>query len=159
MIYYPDGAHRWQNVSHADLVTVGWLDGSHTFRPDRSRPPVLFKDFLRAERLVRHGLNILGEDVDRRSCALCFNDREDAPPSRRLVAGEYRILGMNPRFVPGKRRLYVFPSLMLHYIEQHDYLPPAPFLRAIRCTDPEDPAYHVRCIDLWQRISDQNACR
>jgi hypothetical protein len=47
------------------------------------------------------------------------------------VAGIRVGTGINNIFVPGDRVVYAAPSLILHYIVEHEYLPPLAFQRAV----------------------------
>jgi hypothetical protein len=44
--------------------------------------------------------------------------------------------------VPGRTVLYVAPEMILHYVTDHRYLPPAEFVEAVTtCPLPGTPAY------------------
>jgi hypothetical protein len=40
-------------------------------------------------------------------------------------------VGFKNVFVPGNDKIYVAPELILHYIDQHGYSPPAEFQQAV----------------------------
>lgn len=47
--------------------------------------------------------------------------------------------------VPGEGTVYASPELIAHHVEEHGYLPPAEFLRALkRCPPARSPEYHAR---------------
>jgi hypothetical protein len=39
--------------------------------------------------------------------------------------------------------------LILHYIEDHQYLPPEVFIKALRKIDPGSPEYLSECDRIW----------
>jgi hypothetical protein len=41
-------------------------------------------------------------------------------------------IGSDEIWVPGENgRIYAAPSLIVHYVEEHNYLPPPPFIEAV----------------------------
>ncbi|MEX2560104.1 MAG: hypothetical protein WD403_09320 [Pirellulales bacterium] len=47
------------------------------------------------------------------------------------LAGAEIVMGTSNLFVPAEGFLYVAPSLILHYMDAHDYSPPVDFQRAV----------------------------
>lgn len=51
-------------------------------------------------------------------------------------------MGISNVFIPGNGCVYVAPSLILHYIDAHEYLPPPPFCQALlTCPSMRSNAY------------------
>ena len=62
------------------------------------------------------------------SCDFC---RISGGPGRFDLDHVTAILGASNLFVPTNDRLFVAPSLILHYIDAHDYSPPPAFCDAV----------------------------
>jgi hypothetical protein len=62
---------------------------------------------------------------------------------RSLCFGKQTVsLGISNVFVPGRDMIYVAPSLILHYIDAHEYRPPDEFVDAVlECPDMRSMAY------------------
>jgi hypothetical protein len=121
-MYYPDlSPYAYFRTEPAEsVVNVGWLSRDHGFAT--GAVPEEFVIALR--RLVKAPVNL---SRGFHFCELCpppahgleFLD----PISETIGNGEIR--------VPGDRgRTLVAPVLVLHYVEAHQYQPPAEFIRA-----------------------------
>jgi len=56
--------------------------------------------------------------------------------------GRTLYLGSSEIFIPDDSAVYCAPNLILHYIRDHHYLPPAAFCAAaLSCPDPDSPEY------------------
>lgn len=115
MTWFPDMGHEAMVESGDHVRAVGWLHGGHPFPRGKISPEFTEK---------------LGRIVERRhhcvdelywaaaggyhTCELCGNARGTAN------------LG-----VPAGDVLFVAPEMVLHYIEQHGYLPPEEFIAAV----------------------------
>jgi hypothetical protein len=118
------------------LIAVGWLEGSRPFPTG-----ILQRDFI--DQLIYlfavqwHLLIVPG----RHSCSIC--DPTAAAnalakiPELNFVHGFYNVsLGSANLLVPGDRKIFVAPSLILHYIHTHRYEPPAEFREAVLACPP-----------------------
>lgn len=58
-----------------------------------------------------------------------------------LVNNKEIVLGYNEMAIPSKdlTKLYIFPTLLYHYIKTHNYKPPTEFLEAIESFDLSQP--------------------
>ena len=56
------------------------------------------------------------------------------------------LLGASNVFVPADEGVYVAPSLVLHYVDAHEYAPPEAFQRAVEACPP------MRSIDYLKAI-------
>jgi len=144
------------------LLAVGWLDTVHPF----PRGAVAHHTLLRLARLVAPDMepdaaaDPLPPGVVRvpwqpvlacgyHECEICSHDTTNWPPAlhprhsdRVLIEGRTLRVGANNLFVPGDGVVYLAPDLILHYILAHDYLPPRPFLMAVRrCPGSHSAAY------------------
>jgi hypothetical protein len=112
----------WPNTTE-EAVNVGWLSGSHSF-PVGDTPAGLVPAILH---IVAAG------PVNRtrgwHRCELC-NDPDY--PIRMDVDGRSLSLGDAEIRVTGQDgTVYAAPSLIAHYVSEHRYLPPAPFVEAV----------------------------
>ncbi|WP_240617305.1 hypothetical protein [Nocardioides speluncae] len=109
------------------MINVGWLSASETF-PTGVVSPAVFSQLLKH---AENQKNIMRGVHD---CEFCDEEspvRMSAPTDRGYVS-----LGMGELHVSGSDgRLYAAPSLILHYIDAHHYLPPAEFIEAVECQE------------------------
>ena len=107
---------------------VGWLDGTHHFPIGKIESSLIEKIKQLASKPVEL---YRGKHV----CELCigapdiFVGKAINPvwaewAEQRSSNGEFR--------VSGKQVIFAAPVLIVHYIEEHGYLPPAEFLEAVR---------------------------
>jgi hypothetical protein len=125
------------------LLNVGWLEAGNPY----PQGTVSEADIAALERLASG----TWQPIFCRgwhNCSLCGHKPEDEPIVRN-IAGESKLLGADNLFIPAGEIMYVAPTLILHYIETHHYLPPAEFLAAARATDPKQPEYERACERLW----------
>lgn len=61
-------------------------------------------------------------------------------------------LGISNLFVPTQTKLYVAPSLILHYISKHNYQPPECFVEAVRSCPPQGSPQYMEMI--WNLVSE-----
>lgn len=108
--YFPDlSPYAYGRHSHPGVVHVGWLDDTHTY-PQGPVAPVLVE---KMRRLATKPVELYrGKHV----CELC-------PETNCSSNGEIRL------FLGGIT--FAAPVLIVHYIEEHRYLPPPEFLRAV----------------------------
>ena len=67
-------------------------------------------------------------------CSFC---PDDADKQETVVFDGHRFgLGAANLFLPAEGTIYVAPSLIVHYIRDHSYLPPEPFCEAVRTCPP-----------------------
>jgi hypothetical protein len=114
-----------------NVLNVGWLDASHSFNIGAASPS--FVSTLRAIVAELH------PDVDVHvnrmrgihPCNLCGEENLPLIDYR----GRKYNLGMSEIWIPGDGLWYAAPSMVLHYIEAHDYLPPNEFIAAVEGMD------------------------
>ena len=134
--YFPDLApYAYGNEVHPGVVHVGWLDDKHPFPKGSVEGRLVEKMKLLAAKPVElyRGRHI---------CELCYR-----PPDvvKALVPNRGKLIDPNgiwkrwaePRESNGEIRVssagvvFAAPVLIVHYIEEHGYLPPAQFLTAV----------------------------
>ncbi len=101
----------YSDVEPEGAVNVGWLCDSHPF----SRGPV---DTRFIDALTRCSARRISIDRGTHRCELCSDDTM-APEG----TGEIRVPGPDGR-------VYAAPSMLTHYVVDHGYLPPQPFIEA-----------------------------
>lgn len=143
-MWYPDLGHETQLPrSGDDILAVGWLGKGHDFPCGE----------VRSEELAR-----LKEFVRRRSESML-----------RLLGGVFagvhtcefceRCHGASNIAVLDGRRLWIAPEMITHYVEAHEYLPPASFLEALSiCPLPDSDEYQELAASfLRNRVQDSHA--
>jgi hypothetical protein len=62
--------------------------------------------------------------------------------------------GTNNLFIPFNDVIYVAPEMILHYINEHHYLPPAVFIEAVmHCPDMQSIEYKI-LVEKWSKSFD-----
>jgi hypothetical protein len=136
MAYFPDlSPYAYGHHDHPGVVHVGWLDGSHPFQKGSVGGHLIEKMKLLAAKPVEL---YRGKHV----CELCFEPphlEKKTMPLHGIVIDPNCSWArwVNQRSGNGEIRVhygqvtYAAPVLIVHYIEEHGYLPPAEFLKAI----------------------------
>ena len=126
MAYFPDlSPYAYGSRPHPGVFHVGWLDGIHDYPKGKVARRILRK-------LKRLATQPTEEYYGYHVCELCSRPKGVLGPSddgyrdwarARSSSGEVRVtLG---------GATYAAPILIVHYIEEHGYLPPEEFLRAV----------------------------
>ncbi len=111
----------------ARFKAVGWLEDGHEFRRGKCDPRFVHKLVL-----------LLGEpsplehSTDPHYCTLCVFSR--GPSEFRLFQspGMPAVpMGNRNLYLPGAGFCYIVPSLVLHYIDAHQYVPPDEVIKAV----------------------------
>ncbi len=124
MAYFKDLTPYTYGANHSNIrpdlpaVNIGWL----TFKEEYSEGPVTPAQLERIESLLKCQLVNLYRGWH--SCDLCtITIANGFLMKDRTGNGEIRVVG--------KDKVYVAPQLLLHYITEHNYQPPAEFLETI----------------------------
>jgi hypothetical protein len=121
--------YKWQKEVEGVLM-VGWIDASHLYNTGQVEQAVIDKLWtmtkIRTPTLDLHVNIIRGIHP----CTLCFKEIRIAG-----VTGRPLYLGMSELWVPYRSSWLAAPSLLVHFIDEHGYLPPAEMLNAIRDFD------------------------
>ncbi len=141
-MYRPDlSRFRYLPGAGWAIVSVGWLDA----RKKYPRGEVAASDVRLLEQLLLHGWQPVSSKGFR-GCNFCGDPSQ---PTMREIAGKRRLLGADILFVPADGCMYAAPSLIIHYIEAHQYLPPQAFLTALRGCQPQTDSYRKNCEKYW----------
>jgi hypothetical protein len=150
---YPAGFDLHGNKVHPKVVRVGWLDGKHPFLKGRVEPRLIEKLRILVKNpvCVPLGMHLCDVCVVPPDAVITYkyslsyidaNGRNvnldnikmidpECPWSKwtqsRQGTGEIRVRNNGMTFSA--------PVLIVHYIEQHDYLPPSEFLEALEKSD------------------------
>lgn len=128
MAYFPDLTTSSPVLSGDTIRAVGWLERAYGYPTGKVTGPSRFLRNLLAIRLgARHAQSIpfLSDSMGTHECDFCSGHHD---------TGEL--------FVPFGSLLYVAPTMIVHYVQVHDYLPPLEFVKAVNnCPLPSSPEY------------------
>jgi hypothetical protein len=125
LVYFPD-MHRgsgWFTQDDKEYIYVGWLDDLHSF-PTGELDTVI-REKIRA---LCNSPEILYAGFH--TCAFC---PEPGNPEEKYQVFRLRQSGLGSGDILLRNSdgsCFVAPNLLIHYVEVHGYLPPAPFLDA-----------------------------
>jgi hypothetical protein len=133
MTYYADIAPCTLFGYYPSVVAVGWLEPEHPYNKGEVDASVVS---TLAELLVDPWAPAALGGGHR--CSFCGGrESHSFKHHDRTIA-----LGANNVFVPGAVSVYLAPSLILHYITDHQYKPPAMFVEAVlACPPMRSPEY------------------
>ena len=120
------------------VISVGYLAPGHSFTTGMTSEAF----FDRLVAMVEHPL---GAWCGFHTCdlGLCRLRQPQEQPQFRYK-GRVIGIGSTDIFVPGDEVVYMAPSLILHYIRDHEYLPPSCFLKAVLdCPEPLSQEYRA----------------
>jgi hypothetical protein len=115
--------YQWKPLTN--IKNIGWLDAKHPF-------PVgeVSKNFLKKFRESIIGFNDFNMHVNPirgiHPCNLCGEDSIKLERENKHI-----YLGTSEIWVPSKQYYFASPSMILHYIEEHSYLPPKEFIDSV----------------------------
>lgn len=97
------------------IRAIGWLDDQHEFPVGQSPTPFVARLKQFTEKWDQSTIELSwGFFMGLHSCELCDSAH---------AAGNFG--------VPAGNLLFVAPEMIWHYVTQHDYLPPQPFIEAV----------------------------
>ena len=106
-------------TSKASLKNVGWLSESVPFC-QAPTPPGLLAKIEAATLPLRNPMRGI------HGCPLCEHEHISE-----AIEGREFLLGMSEAWFPSPHdEVYIAPSLLLHYVKRHDYLPPTELVQA-----------------------------
>lgn len=127
MVYYADlTPYRYEEAEpRLGVYHVGWLDAEHDYPQGKVSVELVHKlTELAATKAVRRMRGI-------HECELC-SGRE----IRIVYEGRPHLLGCAEIWIPARSgEVYAAPDLIVHYVRDHDYLPPKQFLDAVADID------------------------
>jgi hypothetical protein len=133
--YFPDLApYAYGHGPHPGVIHVGWLDGEHPF----SKGPV---ERWLVEKMKTLAVNPVALHRGQHICEVCVQpgdlertrlpDRVVLDPNCSWVRWAEQRWGNGEIRVAGDGVVFAAPVLIVHYIEERDYLPPDQFLKAV----------------------------
>jgi hypothetical protein len=122
----------WYSDDSGNLKNIGWLENNKSF----TQGNVSF-EFIGKLKKLFFGSDSYSTDTNgMRGPAHCCNlcDKNGITIS---FNGKTETLGLCEIWVPGKNSelIYISPSMIIHYIEVHNYRPPEAFIDAVMSTD------------------------
>ncbi len=134
-MYYEDlSSYEYFNgVTFPNIINIGWIDLEHgvNIGPIPSNALEKLKDIV-AERGKFRGIVNVMRGIH--SCPKC-----GASGLYSEKNGKKTLLGNSEIWVPWDGKIYVAPNLIIHYIKDHNYLPPEEFIQALVSLDTEKP--------------------
>jgi hypothetical protein len=134
--YFPDlSPYAYGHGHHPGVVHVGWLDGAHPFPKGQVEPALVEKLKLLATKPVElyrgkhicevciRPPNIVQTYVPNRGKMIDPDSAWMKWASERWSNGEIRVANDGV--------IFASPVLIVHYIQEHSYLPPTEFLEAV----------------------------
>ncbi|WP_217561224.1 hypothetical protein [Streptomyces sp. GbtcB6] len=125
MTHYSDlSLYDFDFYSEPEGLTVGWLEGDQEFTTgDVSADDLaILADIGRLKQKKSRGYHY---------CTICTEKTDRYAESPRFGT-RYQLGSAEIRVVSDDGTLYVAPNLIIHYISDHGYLPPAEFISAVR---------------------------
>ena len=148
MAYFEDGSpcSYFGEAAGALLLAVGWIEPGHAFKTGACERPFVKR---LAELLMKPWQPMLHSGVHR--CGFCAHS---GGPSTVTIDGVTASVGVNNLFIPDEERVWVAPSLVLHTIDAHAYVPPREFIRAVvACPDMRSMEYLRRMTRVREAIT------
>lgn len=110
MPYFVD-LSPYPGINEGINVAIGWLSLKHDFQKGQVSKEVIVRlqAFCKEPAYVTFGYH---------KCEFCNN-----------------VIGSGEIVVVGKDKLYFSPTLIVHYIQEHNYLPPEEFIEAVLNTE------------------------
>jgi hypothetical protein len=102
------------------LVNFGWLDSNHDYRHGQANPELI-------ERILRLAAKYTNSMRGYHRCPFC----RDGTQVTMLLGNEVVYLGHAEIRITAGDTTYVAPSLLPHYMDTHEYVPPAEIIWAL----------------------------
>lgn len=131
-----------------NVLNIGWLDSSHPFTVGELAPSVVSK----LARLVARAYPNVDVHVNRMRCIHPCNLCGEELIQLGSYHGKPDFFGVSEIWIPADDLWYAAPSMVVHYIETHRYLPPAEFVAAVEGLRVSEP-YSAQ--DIYDRLMKQ----
>jgi hypothetical protein len=127
MAYFPDLSTKCSFESGPEVRAIGWLSAEHAFTQGTVSP-----EFF--TRLAEHVTTAWQPVVTfgMHGCEFCSLAVAGAPRFPRFAR-----LSCANVWIPAPGRVYVAPGMILHYVADHGYAPPAEFIAAVFACPPQ----------------------
>lgn len=120
----------YQNRPLKNVFNIGWIDEKNSYAQGEIEQS--FKEKLQSVIVGNKAFNAHVNKIRGiHPCNLCGAD------SIKLYSrtGSCVMLGSSEIWVPSKESYFAAPSMILHYIEDHNYRPPKEFIKAVLSID------------------------
>jgi hypothetical protein len=109
--------HTYSPTCGLNVLNVGWLDEGKEFPkgPTSDEFKIALKDLCSHPIILHRGFH---------GCYFCLVEHRANP----VACGNGQI-----RVIDSNKVWYAAPTLLYHYVTDHQYLPPAEFVRAVIC--------------------------
>jgi hypothetical protein len=134
MSYFPDLGHDTPVAAGEHVRAVGWLHPDHPYPTGEVRDGFVerLKEFVARSGDSADAL-YFGAYAGYHTCEFCGRSH-----------------GVNNFGVLGEDVLFVAPEMVVHYIQMHNYLPPAEFVAAVlRSPLPDTEEYQLLAEPYW----------
>ncbi len=123
----------FSNLISQNSLAVGWLENGKPYQTGEAPETFIEKlyEFIKAKEITHAFLGV-------HECDLC--DIELPPGRLNIING----FGSKTTFVAYKNKLYIFPDLIIHYINGHSYLPPEEFIDAVLASSPQETLEYLK---------------
>lgn len=119
--YYSDLSPYSYSPCSREMVNVGWLSREHAYKKGIPPPALLTA-------LVRMANNPVNVHRGMHFCELC----PDFQTARFNTLRDHIFIGSGEiRIADNRGMIFASPVMIVHYVEQHNYLPPAEFCAAV----------------------------
>ena len=108
-MYYPDLSQYNYIEDEDNTLNIGWLDVNHPFLKGALSDTFTERLILFRQYIVRD------ENLGPHKCHFCGKYRS---------SGELRVFGRN-------NTIYAAPTMIIHYVVEHNYFPPQEFIDAV----------------------------
>ena len=118
-------------------IAIGWLEYGKPYKTGIVPEGLCEKlyEFFKTREISHYFLGV-------HACDLC--EIELPPTQLHIIAG----LGSRTTFLAYRNTLYIFPDLIVHYINTHNYLPPSGFIEAVLSSTPQETIEYFKQISL-----------
>lgn len=132
-----------------DVQNVGWLDLFHSYARGNPDASFLSKLWAVISGIYPHVNVHVNRMRSVRQCDLCGG-------TVRYYFGKPDLLGMSEIWIPAGKIWYAAPSMVVHYAETHEYLPPQEFVLAVQEMNVSEPYNAQDAYDRRMRLRFQS---
>ena len=124
-------------------IAVGWLERTHPYPKGSVSVPIFLKLMQLLEQPWQPAIS-----AGRHPCSFCVMT---GGPASLTYEDTNITVGAANLFVPADETIFIAPSLIAHYIDAHEYLPPTVFLDAVAACSPMRSIEYLRQIARHRR--------
>ncbi len=163
-MYHPDLTYYRINLTEDEAIVylhikyIGWLDSDHSYHQGfvsnsltEKLKELLFLDLKNSEeqdkRILKPNEAIFIHGSRTRGIHLCHLCNESSPIEVEPIDLKYyrgsksMLVGINAVYIPSTKNgeFYFFPTMLHHYITEHNYKPPEEFLNSLQAFNLSKP--------------------